>query len=267
MAKEGFPSSAAALRELPGIGEYTAAAVASIVFDEAVPVIDGNVERVLCRIGGIGSNPRRGEGRKRLRSLAFELVPESGAGTYNQALMELGSLICRPGHLARCEDCPVAPGCLARAKGQVAELPMLPARPKTRKRLDRAAAISREGKLLYGRRRPGSVWGGLLELPRLTSAAKEKPAESLRRIGVELLGCELSPRAPGLPLLRHQHGVMNERITLELFAAEALGEPEALGYQELLWLGPEEAARSALPSPQKKILRRAFAALSPGVAG
>ena len=116
VALGGFPTSAAGLRELPGIGEYTAAAIASIAFGEVVPVLDGNVERVLSRCLAQAEDPKRSRPRRRLRQAAAELLDPRRPGDGNQALMELGATVCRPTS-PNCPVCPLAPDCRAHAEG------------------------------------------------------------------------------------------------------------------------------------------------------
>lgn len=123
-----FPSCSSELRKLPGIGEYTAAAVGSIAFGEPVPVLDGNVERVLCRLHAIPGDPKARRVRERLHALASGLIPANAAGTYNEAMMELGALICTP-RAPRCEECPVGELCAARREGD----PMRYPRPREKR--------------------------------------------------------------------------------------------------------------------------------------
>lgn len=117
-----FPGSATELRTLPGIGEYTAAAVSSIAYGEAVPVIDGNVERVLCRYFAIGGDPKKGTARRSLLAAAAQEVPARSAGDYNQAVMELGATVCTPRD-PDCHSCPIRGGCRARALNVVDQYP------------------------------------------------------------------------------------------------------------------------------------------------
>lgn len=117
-----FPTSARELRSLPGVGEYTAAAVGSIAFGEPVAVMDGNVERVLCRLHAIDEDPKAVATRQRLRQLAQDLVPAKGAGTFNEAMMELGALVCTP-RAPQCDACPVRSECLALRGGDPTRYP------------------------------------------------------------------------------------------------------------------------------------------------
>jgi A/G-specific adenine glycosylase len=247
-----FPRDVESLRSLPGIGPYTAGAVASLAFDVKAPVVDGNVERVLSRLVDLDVDPRRGAGRKRILAAAEELLPERGAGAHNEALIELGALVCMPGAAALCGDCPLARACLARARGTVHERPVKPPRPRPRARADLALAIARDGRVLVGRRRDDEVWGGLWELPRTSLVDGESREDSARRIGRELLGVAAALAGEG-PIATARHTVMNERISLEVWPARLRGEPRARGYAELAFVDERAWGELALPSPQRRV--------------
>ncbi|MHC4846302.1 MAG: A/G-specific adenine glycosylase, partial [Planctomycetota bacterium] len=121
VAEDGgqLPARADALRALPGIGEYTAAAVASIAFGEAIAAVDGNVERVMCRLGAIEGNPKQAVARRAIRDLAEALLDADRPGDFNQALMELGATVCRPTS-PDCGRCPLSADCRARERDAVA---------------------------------------------------------------------------------------------------------------------------------------------------
>lgn len=165
IAAEGFPGTADGWRELPGIGEYTAAAVASIVDGEVVPVLDGNVERVTARLLALDGAPKRAATRRRLRRAAAELLDPGRPGDSNQALMELGARICTP-RRPKCLLCPLARGCEARRQGVPERYP----RPRERRaprRIRGVAAVAEwEGRRLLFRRGEGEeLLAGFWELP------------------------------------------------------------------------------------------------------
>ena len=111
-----FPNTIAGLRSLPGVGEYTAAAIGSIAFDLPEPVIDGNVERVLARHGAVAGDVKKGEPRKEIRERARHALDEENPGDHNQAMMELGATVCTPKN-PTCDACPIAESCAAFAEG------------------------------------------------------------------------------------------------------------------------------------------------------
>ncbi len=160
-----FPDTAEALIALPGIGDYTAAAIASLAFGQAAAVVDGNVMRVLSRLCDDDAPVDQPEGKARARSRAQALVDESGApGKLNEALMELGALVCTP-RSPSCEPCPWASACLARAHGTVELRPVKsPKRP--RKSLHIAVALVHDGDWVWLEKRASKgLFGGLYEPP------------------------------------------------------------------------------------------------------
>ncbi len=155
-----FPSSAAELQFLPGIGPYTAAAVASIAFGEAVPAVDGNVRRVVARLFDL-PDPSLAE----VRDLAAGLMDTARPGDFNEALMELGATVCTP-RSPSCGACPVAGGCRARAAGTVAERPRRRRRrPVPTRTWGVLVAVSPRGRTLVVRRPPEGLLGGMWEFP------------------------------------------------------------------------------------------------------
>src|SRR6185503_9991928 len=122
-----LPDSAGELRTLPGIGRYTAGAIASMAFDRQEPLVDGNVARVLARVFAVEEDVKSAAGQNRLWQLAADLVPSEAPGDFNQALMELGATLCAPA-APRCAGCPLAADCRAHREGRTDELPRLPAR-------------------------------------------------------------------------------------------------------------------------------------------
>jgi A/G-specific adenine glycosylase len=159
-----LPGTKEALRSLPGVGDYTAGAVASIAFGEAVPAVDGNAKRVLSRMFDLPDPSPRA-----LRTLAAELLDPQRPGDFNQALMELGALVCVP-RSPRCDGCPLEPECLARKRGTVQERP-LPKRKKAVPEIDEVvlvvAARNGEGgfRLLLRKRPSEGLLAGMWEFP------------------------------------------------------------------------------------------------------
>jgi A/G-specific adenine glycosylase len=232
------------------VGPYTAGAIASIAFDEPAALVDGNVARVLSRIFRVPGDPRSGETKRRLWEIARAHVPADGAGAHNQALMELGALVCTPSS-PRCDECPVSRSCSAFARGEVERFPELAARAKARSRRDLALLFVRERRALFARRRADEVWGGLWELPRVTLVAGEKDADAARRLGRELLGC--AARTAGVEVAATRHTVMRERIELRVLEGALRGEPRPRRHEELRWVSAAELDALALPSPQRRV--------------
>ncbi len=162
---ESFPVSSLELQKLPGIGPYTAAAVASQAFDEPVPVLDGNVERVLSRRLGVDQDPKRRAVRRILLECASRLLDPIRPGDSNQALMELGATICRPRE-PHCRSCPLRRGCQARRSGDPERFP-LPRRRRAVEKVELAVAVAAVGGRVLLFRRPGDseLLAGMWELP------------------------------------------------------------------------------------------------------
>lgn len=161
-----LPDSVAALRGLPGIGRYTAGAIASIAFDRPEPVVEANSRRVLARLTAHASPLDGTAGDGPIWMIASALVPARRAGLWNQALMDLGATVCTPRNPI-CSTCPLAPHCLALKTGQAGSIPVSTARRKVID-LDETAVVVRRGvKVLVVRRGAGEWWEGLWDFPRL----------------------------------------------------------------------------------------------------
>lgn len=241
-----LPTSAAGLKRLPGIGDYTAGAIASIAFGERVPAIDGNVNRVLARWLALEDDPR-GAGRGEVETLARALVPAASPGEWNQALMELGATLCRP--QPACATCPVARWCAGLATGEPTRYPRSAARKPERERLHVAAAIRRDGALLLGRRPVAGRWGGLWELPRVELASDADPVAGLTAALPGLVGVS---GEVGAELASLRHAVSGERIRLVVHACELVDEPGAGAYEGWCWTAGGEGL--ALSTPMRTVV-------------
>jgi A/G-specific adenine glycosylase len=159
LASEGraVPETAAGLRELPGIGGYTAAAIASIAFGEPTPVLDGNVERVTARLVSEEGQPKATATKARLLEVARSLLVETRAGDSNQALMELGATVCLP-RAPRCHECPLSGGCRAFAAGRPEEYPRLAARSPPVRIRAAALLVGSGDRVLLRRRADGEAF-------------------------------------------------------------------------------------------------------------
>ena len=160
-----IPDTVDALRALPGVGPYTAGAIASIAFGRQAPIVDGNVMRVIARLDGIDLDMRRTAGQRAVWTRCGELVPADRPGDFNQALMELGATVCSP-RSPRCDACPVADHCTALADDRVLELPVKGRRTPPRAE-SRAALVIRDerGRVLVAKRPAEGLLAGLWEFP------------------------------------------------------------------------------------------------------
>ncbi|MCB9170972.1 MAG: A/G-specific adenine glycosylase [Flavobacteriales bacterium] len=165
-----FPRTHAGLLALKGVGDYTAAAIASIAFDVPEPVVDGNVYRVLARVFGIDTPIDSTAGRRTFRELATTLMPREHPGDHNQAVMELGATICTP-NAPDCPNCPLHGKCIARREGRVDRLPVKQGRTKVRDRHLHFGVVRRAGTIWVEKRGLRDIWAGLYVPPLLESEA------------------------------------------------------------------------------------------------
>lgn len=167
-----FPDRVDDLMKLPGVGRYTAGAIASIAFDVRAPILDGNVKRVLSRLCAI-RGPIDDDVTSRLWEIAEALLPRKGCGEINQALMELGATVCTPRN-QNCAACPVGSTCLANKYGLTDSIPAAKTRKATTL-ITLQCLVCRSGELIIFRRRPDSgLWAGMWELPSMESARAGK---------------------------------------------------------------------------------------------
>lgn len=246
-----FPTTYAELRPLPGFGEYTAGAVASIACGEAVPAVDGNVKRVLARLFALGEDVSRGQAARQLREIATALVDPITPGDWTQAVMELGATVCLP-QTPKCLLCPLNELCQARLLGLERELPVQPVK-KALPHFDVVAAVLREnGRLLIAQRPSEGMLGGLWEFPGGKVEAGETLPEALRREIREELGLEI---AVGEPIVTVKHSYTHFKITLHAFACRLLaGQPQALGVADWRWVTPAELDAFPFPRTDQKII-------------
>jgi A/G-specific adenine glycosylase len=188
-----FPQDYVFVRALPGVGDYTAAAIMSFAFGQPYAVLDGNVQRVLARYFGISEPVDTTQGRKLLRTLADEMLDRQHPALYNQAIMDFGALQCKPSAPA-CEVCPLAETCQALRDHLVDKLPVKAKRTAVRDRyFTYIYTRTEDGQTLLRRRGSGDIWQGLFEFPMIESANKltseqvdEYIRSSLVKVGVKV---------------------------------------------------------------------------------
>ncbi|MFA6239890.1 MAG: A/G-specific adenine glycosylase [Candidatus Hydrogenedentales bacterium] len=246
-----FPDSAAELEKLPGIGRYTAGAIASIAFGERAPIVDGNVVRVLSRLFDITESTDKTDTRARLWALAAELVPEDAPGDFNQALMELGARVCTPKN-PNCSSCPVRLRCEARLLEVQEERPVRNAKKKVPHHECVVAVVKRNGRYLIGKRPSSGLLGGLWEFPGGKVASKESHQKALVRFMFETL--DVHVQAGGL-IACVNHAYSHFRVTLNVYRCELLeGTPSSQAYTEIKWAPRAHFDRYAFPKANLKFL-------------
>lgn len=232
-----LPANLQELRRLPGIGRYTAAAIASIAFDLDEPALDGNIRRVLARLFDLRLPARSPEGESRLWELAAEHLPPGRAGDYNQALMDLGATLCKP-RQPDCSNCPLKELCTAYKLGLQEQRPVKEKKPAIPHYTVAAAVIQSSGNVLIAQRPPQGLLGGLWEFP----GGKLEPGEdlpaALRREIREELGVEIDV---GGSIGIYRHAYTHFRVTLHAFCCCLLDEePRPLEHQAIQWTTPAE---------------------------
>ena len=243
-----FPENEAALRELPGIGQYTAAAIAAIAFDLAATPVDGNAERVVSRVFAVDT--AMPAAKSRLRSLAATLTPRRRAGDYAQAVMDLGATLCSP-RQPRCPLCPWVETCAAAATGNPEAFPVR--RPKGTRPIRHGIAFwveRSDGKVLLRRRPESGLLGGMMEVPSTPWRAETWAKE-------EAVGeAPLKSRWRELPgIVRHVFTHFELRLTV--LCGRAAASRPAKG----IWCRPDHLYAYALPTLMKKVAAHARAAL------
>lgn len=162
-----FPQSVDELQSLPGIGRYTAGAIASFAFENPAPIVEANTARLFARIIGLATDVSKPAGQKALWSFADQIVPQKATGDFNQALMDLGATVCTAKE-PRCSTCPVRPQCVAFRTGRVGEIPLPKMRVKPTELTEICLAIEHRGRFLTRLRPDNELWAGLWDYPRFS---------------------------------------------------------------------------------------------------
>ncbi|MFZ1220300.1 MAG: A/G-specific adenine glycosylase, partial [Chthoniobacterales bacterium] len=215
-----FPRSPAATRELPGIGRYSANAIATFAFDQSVPIVEANIARVIARLFDLQAPIDTNAGRESLWTLATQLLPQRLAGRHNSALMELGALVC--GVRPKCEACPVREFCCAT---NASDLPRKSARPTLQLRTEHHRFVLERRRLLL--EQSADRWRGMWILPRLAA-----------------------PPKTGKPVHLSDFPFTHHRITLAIYS-EANGKKETASQR---WFRLRELESIPLPSPHRRAL-------------
>ena len=248
--KGQLPEEAALLRKLPGVGRYTAGAIASIAFRRDEPTLDGNIRRVLARYFNIGEDARSIIGEHKLWDLAAQHLPPDHAGEFNQAMMDLGASVCTP-KSPDCAHCPLADACQAKELGIQEQRPVFLPKPAIPHHVVTAAVISRDGCVLIACRPPHGLLGGMWEFPGGKQQEGEDLPTCLRREICEELGAEIEVDAQ---LGVYRHAYTHFRVTLYAFRCTLLkGEPSPLQAAELRWVPPAELSQYPMGKIDRQI--------------
>ena len=239
-----LPASYEELQKLPGVGEYTAGAIASIAFGLSAPAVDGNVLRVFARLYNDGSNIADPATKRLFTRRVMEQQPNNAPGPFNEALMELGALVCLPGGAPLCGECPLAEQCLAKAAGTQLELPVKTPSKARRVQPVTVLVVRSNGRCLLQKRPETGLLAGLWQ-PFLFEEALDE-GEALARL--KALNLAVNEAAPPRPLKAAKHIFSHVEWRMSGWELEAAGESPA----GCVWATAEEAAgRYALPGAFK----------------
>jgi A/G-specific adenine glycosylase len=258
-----LPRDREALLALPGIGRYTAGAIGSIAFGRPEPVVDGNIVRILSRLCAIGGDPKSAAAKERFWSIASALVPKRRPGDFNQAMMELGALICTP-RAPECGRCPIRKWCRAFRLGRPEDFPVRPPAKAVPHRRGVAALVEKAGRVLVVQRPAEGLLGGLWELPWVERWRGEPVSAAARRAARERAGIDV---APGAALPPVDHAFSHFRLTLTPVRCRRLnsaGPPKPFSplarrrrkAPPTRWIPSRGATRLALHTIMRRILGR-----------
>ena len=244
-----LPDDPAVWAELPGVGRYILGAVLSQAFDRRLPIVEANTKRVLCRLFAQAGDVTSGPVQAWLWETAEAILPKKHVGDFNQALMELGALVCTP-QAPNCPKCPLKAECLARREGIQEHIPRKPARPAAVEVREVCVVARHGGRVLLARRPAGGRWANMWEFPRAVVEPAETHGTAARKL-IAALGLKAEP---GPELMTLRYGVTRFRMTMVCLEAEARSKAfRSAYYEEGRWLKPAELAGFPVSSAQRKL--------------
>jgi A/G-specific adenine glycosylase len=248
-----FPDDEATLLALPGVGAYTAAAIAAIAFDRKATAVDANIERVAARYFAMG-DPLPGA-KAKLKALAATLVPDARPGDHTQAMMDLGATVCTP-RRPKCVLCPLTADCRARIEGIAERLPAKAA--KAERPLRRGTAfwtVNPAGAILLRRRPESGLLGGMMEVPSSNWRPDPAPGDDPRSSADLLTGAPVAADWRALPGLV-RHGFTHFELELSVLAGWAGADWAGA---DGIWVSPDRLSDHAIPTVMRKVVRHALA--------
>ena len=239
--KGALPEGLEDIQKLPGVGPYSAGAILSIAFQKPYPLVDGNVIRVFSRLYLLRGNLKTGVGSKKVWSLAEKWVHPKRPGDYNQALMELGAMVCLPEN-PQCLLCPMLSNCGAAQKGLQNQLPEITKAPKSLEVLMAAILVKKKGKFLVRKRPQEERWlKGLWEFPSLEGISFESALQQLEK--------KWKVKASRKSANEIKHTITHHKVHVRLYPAQALGAAQSEG----AWVTPQQLDRLPFSSAQSKL--------------
>jgi len=249
-----LPPRYESLVKLPGIGPYTAGAIMSIAFNQDFPVVDANIERIFARLFDIATPIRSSENKALIWQKAGEMLPSGKSRIFNQALMELGALVCLPRN-PHCSQCPVTRCCKAHQLQIVHERPVLPPKKKNIFIEMATGILVRGEKILIQKRQADDVWANLWEFPGGRLKEGETPQQAVVREFLEETGLHVGETRE---ITSVRHSYMHYRVILHGFFCDVIDgeerEPALLAAQENRWVRFTELHRFAFPAGHRKLI-------------
>lgn len=239
-----FPKNYDSLVRLKGIGEYTAAAISSFSSNEAKAVVDGNVFRLLSRYFGIDTPINTGKGKKIFTDLANELLDQTQAGVFNQAMMEFGSLQCKPKN-PDCQICPLQISCEARSKNRISELPVKIKAQKSRERYFNYILAIKNDQILVNKRRSGDIWENMIDLPLFETESRTEIPDLIQSENfIKAFGKQVLIRSVSKPV---KHILSHQKLNTTFIQIENFTD-DFLRDQSWFYVSREELEK--LPQPK-----------------
>ena len=248
-----MPADYNKLLQLPGIGRYTAGAIMSIAFNKAYPLVDANIERIFARLFNLDKPVKESNTHAFIWRKAEELIPQGRAREFNQALMELGALVCISTN-PRCSICPIRNECNAFSLDLVFERPVLQTPPRTIFIEMATGILEHGGRLFIQKRKPKGVWANLWEFPGGRLEPGETPEMALVREYLEETELAITTLRK---IIAVHHSYMNYRVTLHCYfcsLADGRYDPVLHGAQEFRWIKPDELSLYAFPAGHRKLI-------------
>ncbi len=255
------PSTVDHLIALPGVGRYVASAVASIAFDKAEPIVEANSQRVLARLIGWGLDVRKSASQKRLWQAAEHLVSVEHPGDFNQAMIDLGAIVCTPAK-PYCMLCPITSFCVAFSQGRQAEIPVIASKPVPLRGAEHAVMIVEAGKVLMLQRASDVLWGGFWEFPttwvegadparrRATSGRRPSLTAALRALTGLSVEIERATYEVKYAVTRHRMVLRAQFASVE---GGVITKPE--GFQAMRWVAWNDLSGLAVSSATRGLLK------------
>jgi A/G-specific adenine glycosylase len=251
-----FPTNVEDVKSLPGIGDYSAAAIMSIAYGADMPVIDGNVNRVLSRLFRVDVDPKSTEGRQLMQQKAELLFAHGQAGTYNQAIMELGAMICTP-KSPKCLLCPVNDLCEAQQYNQQSDYPVKSPKKQRPHKQIAVGIVFKGNEILIDQRKPEGMLGGLWEFPGGHVQDGESHQQAVVREVKEELDVDVVVKAH-FATIEHQYSHFT--ISLHAYLCDyKSGRPKAIECDDWKWVKKEELLDYAFPRANGKIIEKLLA--------